>query len=313
MSDDRRSSDRPPRRQTPPRARRLRRRRLALLGAVLLLLALAVALAASLGSAHHRAGAGETIARAHDTSRSPGPRARAQAGVAPGRAQQLQVNEHILAYTSYISLGSPRKREVALTFDDGPSPYTPKILAVLRREHAVATFFEIGREVRSYPHYTAALVRAGMEVGDHTESHRALGDLPAGGQRAEIDGGAATITRAGAPPPLLMRPPYGSFDKTTLALLRARHMVMVLWSADTSDYLQPGVAKIRYVALSGARPGAIVLFHDGGGPRSQTVAALPRIISHLRARGFRLVTVSRLLRDDPPRVGQAAPVNLSGG
>ena len=82
-------------------------------------------------------------------------------------------------------------------------------------------------------------------------------------------------------------------------------MVMVLWSA-TSDYPQPGVAKIRYTAISGARPGAIILFHDGGGQRSQTLAALPRIIRRLRARGFRLVTIWQLLHDDPPPAGSSA-------
>lgn len=228
------------------------------------------------------------------------------------RMPQLHLVDRLLAYTSYVSLGSPRRREVALTFDDGPSVWTPKILRVLRREHAKATFFEIGREVEAYPRYTAELARAGMAIGDHTETHPPLAELSSAAQRREIARAASAIVRAGAPAPLLFRPPYGSFNSKTLSLLRARHMMMVLCSVDTSDYLQPGAAKIAYTALSGARPGAIILFHDGGGRRAQTLAALPRIIHGLRKRGFRLVTVWQLLHDDPPPRDQPPPHNLSG-
>ena len=87
---------------------------------------------------------------------------------------------------------------------------------------------------------------------------------------------------------------------------------MVLWSADTKDYARPGVAKIIYTAISGAQPGAIILMHDGGGDRSQTAAALPRIILRLRQRGFRLVTVAQLVADDPPSSRQPSPRPLSG-
>lgn len=310
--------DRPPpavmaRRRVPERARRQRRRRaLATCGLLALVLIVAVVVVVDLASAHHHAARRATApANAVEIRGTLRRGAGGQLVLSP--AQQLQLNDRILAYTSYVSLGAARRREVALTFDDGPSPWTPKILAVLHREHAVATFFEIGRNVLAYPRYTAELARAGMAIGDHTETHLPLAELSTTGQAQEIDQAAAAIRNAGAPAPLLFRPPYGSFDSQTLALLRARHMMMVLWSADTSDYLQAGVAKIRYTAISGARPGAIILFHDGGGRRSETGAALPRIISRLRARGFRLVTVWQLLHDDPPPAGQAPPRNLSGG
>jgi peptidoglycan-N-acetylglucosamine deacetylase len=227
-------------------------------------------------------------------------------------AQELGTNRHILSYTSYISLGAPSKREVALTFDDGPSPYTPPVLSVLERFHVKATFFEIGRNVHEYPGFTARLAKAGMAIGDHTEQHPPMALLDASAQAAELDEAAGAIQAAGAPRPLLFRPPYGSFDSTTLRLLRERDMIMVLWTVDTSDYERPGVKQIIYTALSGARPGAIILFHDGGGDRSETVAALPRIIERLRQRSYRLVTIPELLRDDPPPAGQSPPVNLSG-
>jgi peptidoglycan-N-acetylglucosamine deacetylase len=227
-------------------------------------------------------------------------------------ALELQTNRRILSYTSYISLGSPRKREIALTFDDGPGPYTPRVMSVLDRFHVKATFFEIGRNVKEYPKFTAELARAGMVIGDHTEEHPPMATLGPAEQAAQLDEAAEVIQAAGAPRPLLFRPPYGSFDATTLRLLRERDMVMVLWAVDTSDYALPGVKQIIYTALSGAQPGAVILFHDGGGDRSQTVAALPRIIERLRQRGYRLVTIPELLRDDPPPMGQPAPVSLSG-
>lgn len=217
-----------------------------------------------------------------------------------------------LPYTSYIAAGSIRVREVALTFDDGPSPYTQAILRVLRRERAQATFFETGRAIRAYPQISRAVLAAGMAVGNHTQSHAFLGRLAVSAQAAEIDGPASALRAASLPPTNLFRPPYGSFNAATLGLLRQRHTLMVLWSADTKDFSQPGVKRIIYVAVSGAKPGAIILMHDGGGPRAQTVAALPRIIQRLRQRGFRLVTIPQLLHDDPPPPGQLPPRNLAG-
>jgi chitin deacetylase len=94
--------------------------------------------------------------------------------------------------------------------------------------------------------------------------------------------------------------------------LRALHLLMVLWSVDTQDYQQPGVSVIVQRALEGAKPGAIMLLHDGGGNRSQTIAALPTIITTLRQRGYHLVTVPELLKHDPPPAGQTLPPNLGG-
>ena len=226
---------------------------------------------------------------------------------------QARAAGRVLRYTSYVQLAGHRRPDVALTFDDGPSPYTPQIIAVLRRMHAAATFFVIGRSARLYPQYVAAEARAGDEVGDHTEDHPPLAELTPSAQTNEITEARNAIHAAGAPYPVLLRPPYGSFNATTLQILRDQKMLMVLWSADTSDYLRPGVSKIIYTAVSGGQSGAIILMHDGGGDRSQTVAALPRIIVRLRQRGFRLVTVSQLIADDPPPANQPPPTPLSGG
>ena len=221
--------------------------------------------------------------------------------------------DRVLAYTPYVRLASHRVRQVALTFDDGPSQYTRAVLRILRRTHTPATFFVIGRLARAYPRLIAAEARGGFEIGDHTDTHPFLAGLPAAAQAAQITTAADAIRQAGGPYPRLFRPPYGSFDSSTLAELRQRGMLMVLWSADTKDYARPGVGKIVYTALSGAQPGEIVIMHDGGGDRRQTVAALPRIILGLRRRGYRPVTVAQLVASGPPPHGQPAPRSLSGG
>jgi hypothetical protein len=180
------------------------------------------------------------------------------------------------------------------------------------RMHTPATFFVIGRWARQYPQLVATEARDGFEIGDHTATHPFLSLLSPVAQAAQITQAAADIRAAGGPRPRLFRPPHGSFDQATVQILRAQRLLMVLWSADTKDYARPGVAKIIYTAVSGAQPGAIILMHDGGGDRSQTAAALPRIILRLRQRGFRLVTVAQLVADDPPSSWQPSPRPLSG-
>jgi peptidoglycan-N-acetylglucosamine deacetylase len=120
------------------------------------------------------------------------------------------------------------------------------------------------------------------------------------------------IEALGGRRPRLFRPPYGSFNHTTIHELRVLHLLMVLWSVDTDDYLKPGVPVILERALAGAHPGAIILMHDAGGDRTETIAALPKIIHDLRARGFHLVTVPELLLDDPPPAGEPLPPSLAG-
>ena len=218
----------------------------------------------------------------------------------------------VLSYTPFVAAGGERGRDVALTFDDGPGPYTPEVLSALEQNHAPATFFAIGKMERYFSASTEREVRDGDVVGDHTQGHLALATLSAREQREQIFEGIARVELADAPRPDLFRPPYGSFNATTLRELHAYGLLMVLWSVDTNDYLQPGVPAIVERVLAGARPGAIFLMHDGGGNRSQTVAALPGIIRSLRARGYTLVTVPQLLRDDPPPAGLPIPRSLSG-
>jgi peptidoglycan-N-acetylglucosamine deacetylase len=280
----------------------LRRRRVALaLVAALILLAVIVAV---LGSQH---GGPRTRASAVAS-------ATAAAGT-PGAGSLRQAGDpvkSVLAYTPFVTAGGVNGRDVALTFDDGPGPYTPEILSVLERERVQATFFAIGKMERYFSVSTRRAVSDGDVVGDHTESHLPLATLSAQNQHEQLFEGIARVELAGGPRPELFRPPYGSFNATTLRELHGLGLLMVLWSVDTRDYQQPGIPAIVERALAGARPGAIVLMHDGGGNRAQTIAALPTIIRDLRARGYKLVTIPQLLRDDPPPAGQPIPPSLAG-
>jgi len=283
-----------------------RRRRLAAI-AVVVVGASAAAIAAMSGS--HRQASGSTAAL-REAPQLPRP---SPVGAAGGLSQEeRQAVNSVLSYTPFVRQGGTRGRDVALTFDDGPGPYTPGVLDVLERHHAVGTFFAIGRMERYFGASTARQIRDGDAVGDHTENHRDLARLTRHELREELFEPLARAELLGDTRPRLFRPPYGSFNALTMRELHALHLLMVLWSVDTGDYLHPGVATIVARALEGARPGAILLLHDGGGDRSQTVAALPAIIERLRARGFHLVTVPRLLLDDPPPHGEPLPTSLKG-
>lgn len=214
--------------------------------------------------------------------------------------REAQAIERTRRRVPIVRMAGAQHREIALTFDDGPGPYTPLILRILKRTHTPATFFEVGEELRYFSASTAEIVRLGDPVGDHTWSHPDMTRLSRRRQRLQILHEAAVTGDQGAPFPQMYRPPYGRWDETTLRLLRASHMLMVLWSVDTDDWERPGSRRIVRNALAGAAPGAIILMHDGGGNRSETVRALPRIIRDLRRRGYRLVTVPRLLLDNPP-------------
>jgi peptidoglycan/xylan/chitin deacetylase (PgdA/CDA1 family) len=228
-------------------------------------------------------------------------------------AENAAINR-TLAYTPWVRIAGAQHREIALTFDDGPGPYTPQILTILERHDVPATFFEVGVLEHYFWASTAAIVADGDVIGDHTMMHAAMSRLSGAGQRAQLLQDASAIGRHGARFPRLFRPPYGMWNASTLRLLHRYRMLMVLWTVDTSDYRRPGVAAIVRAALAGARPGAIILLHDAGGDRSETVAALPRIIAGLRRRHYRLVTVPRLLLDNPaPRVQNIASVIGAGG
>ena len=228
-------------------------------------------------------------------------------------ARENAAIDRLLARQPLISSGGSERREIALTFDDGPGPYTPLLLDQLQRLHVPATFFEIGFMFRWFHDSVSRELRMGEVIGDHTETHPRMALLSPAAQQSQILDQAEWLHKYHGPFPRLWRPPYGSYDSATLAILRRLHMLMVLWSVDSDDYLRPGVPVIVDRVLAGARPGAIILMHDAGGDRSETIAALPPIVHALRKRGYRLVTIPQLILDDPPTRPQRLPANLAGG
>ena len=182
-------------------------------------------------------------------------------------------------------------RVIALTFDDGPSPFTPSVLAVLEQYHVPATFFEIGEEVASYPQYSRLVAEAGYPVEDHTWSHPDLTTLPASGVGAQIDMTQAEIRAVTGVAPECVRPPYDAWNATVLGQIAVRGLTTMSYSVDPKDWTLPGVQTIVNNVVGSAFPGAVVDMHDGGGNRSETVAALPQIISQLRARGYSFVSI----------------------
>jgi peptidoglycan/xylan/chitin deacetylase (PgdA/CDA1 family) len=246
-------------------------------------------------------------------------RLRALAGTGPGslaateEAAQDAAIDRTLTYTPLVRVAGTQHREIALTFDDGPGPYTPAILAELGRLGVPATFFAVGVLEKYFHASTAEEVARGYPIGDHTMGHAPMGHLSPADQKSQLLQQISAIGDYGAPFPRLFRPPYGLWNDATLKLLHKFRMLMVLWTIDSSDYRQPGVEAIVNAVLSKAQPGAIVLLHDAGGNRQQTVDAVPQLVAALRDRGYKLVTVPQLLLDNPPPADQSLPPGVLTG
>lgn len=185
--------------------------------------------------------------------------------------------------------GQRDRKVVALTFDDGPSSYTPGFLAVLRSKHAHATFFEIGQEIPGRESTMRRMLAEGHEVGNHTTHH---GSLPGYWDMAATN---ALIRAATHFQPCLFRPPGGALNSSVVEAAKRAGMRTILWDVDPTDWASPGAGAVHDRVVGAVGPGSIVLMHDGGGDRSGTLAALPTVIDALRARGYRFATVSQLL------------------
>lgn len=194
--------------------------------------------------------------------------------------------------------GTTTRKQIALTFDDGPWYQTREFLSLLERYHVPATFFEIGDQIAEYGQGGAIerrMLADGDMIGDHTWNHP---NVSAGGPfaRGEIMRAAAAIKRAtGGFEPCLFRAPYGALSPRLLTLARSLGFTTIQWDIDPRDWARPGVAAIYNNVIEHAHPGAIVEEHDGGGDRSETLAALPTEIRVLRSRGYQFVTVTQLL------------------
>lgn len=185
--------------------------------------------------------------------------------------------------------------EIALTFDDGPNPAnTPQVLAVLKRYHVHATFFDLGRLVQLYPDLARQELADGNIVGNHTWSHPDLPTLSTNSIKKQIRDSSDAIEQATGVRPIFLRPPYGDLSANVLKVINSFGMTTVIWNNDSRDWSIPGTSAIISRVLASVGNGTIILLHDGGGNRQQTIAALPGIIQHLQARHYRFVTLAQL-------------------
>lgn len=185
--------------------------------------------------------------------------------------------------------------QVALTFDDGPSPtFTPQILDILKRMRVKGTFFVVGTMVENFPAVFRRVIREGHAIANHTYAHPIGGsfaDRPRAEIRAEMDR-MQRLLRSFGVDSVGFRPPGGSWSDFIRDEAEKRGMRTILWAVDSHDWMGPTARALVRRVLDDARPGAIILLHDGGGDRSATVEALPAIIRGLRARGLEPVPIT---------------------
>jgi peptidoglycan/xylan/chitin deacetylase (PgdA/CDA1 family) len=219
----------------------------------------------------------------------------------------------VLRYPLYS--GNPYLPEIALTFDDGPNPpYTFQILAILQKYDVKATFFVIGSRAAAYPALVQQESQQGNIIGNHTWMHPQLTHLSPAAVRHELQSTSNEIQEDTDALPTVFRPPYGVFNSSVQSIAASLGLSTVLWNVDPKDWSRPGTNAIIHNVLKSVHNGSIILLHDGGGNRSETVAALPTIITRLAQRGFQFITILRMIHDLPSQgtgPAQIAPDQFS--
>jgi peptidoglycan/xylan/chitin deacetylase (PgdA/CDA1 family) len=196
--------------------------------------------------------------------------------------------------------GPAGRRQVALTFDDGPDPVaTPRLLRLLAASGVRATFFLIGERAARHPDVVRAIAGAGHEIGNHTWRHRNAWLLPPAAAAREITEGARILAGLLGPPPRLYRPPWGIVNAAALVTARRLGLATILWSVQHEGlWPRPPSAQLRHVAAR-LHDGAIVDLHDAPGlpgAPERLLALMPELLDVLDARGYRAVPVGELLR-----------------
>ncbi len=193
---------------------------------------------------------------------------------------------------------------VALTFDDGPGPYTDRLLDVLKDADAKATFFLIGNKVAADPAGAKRIAEAGMEIGNHTWEHPNMTTIPAQYVPGQLSRAQDAITAATGVTPNLWRPPGGLTDPAVDAVAASDGLAGILWDVIPFDWINDAdTAATRYMLMTQIKPGSVVLFHD---TYSSTVDLVEQFLPVLKANGYHLVTVGELL-------GPRAPGSVYGG
>jgi peptidoglycan/xylan/chitin deacetylase (PgdA/CDA1 family) len=193
---------------------------------------------------------------------------------------------------------------VALTFDDGPSPYTDRLLQILNQNDAKATFFLIGNKVAANPDAARRIVDAGMEVGNHTWEHPNMTTIPSAYIGDQLKRASDVIASATGRTPKLWRPAGGLTDDEVNQVAAQQGLAAILWDVIPFDWMNDSnTSATRYMLMSQVKPGSVVLFHD---TYSSTVDVVYQFLPVLKANGYHLVTVSQLL-------GPRAPGSVYGG
>jgi peptidoglycan/xylan/chitin deacetylase (PgdA/CDA1 family) len=190
------------------------------------------------------------------------------------------------------------KKVIALTFDDGPSPtYTPQVLALLKQYNAHATFFQVGNKMERFPNVVRQVVQEGHELGNHSMTHPYENRTGLERMRLEITQADRIIQKYQPNHPKWFRPPGGYIDNVLLEEAIKQGYKVVLWSyhQELKDWSQPGAQVMADHVIRHARNGDIILLHDGGGDRSQTIQALRVILPALKQKGYQFVSVTELL------------------
>jgi peptidoglycan/xylan/chitin deacetylase (PgdA/CDA1 family) len=194
---------------------------------------------------------------------------------------------------------------IALTFDDGPGKYEGKLLDTLKKHNAKATFFLEGQYVKSRPQYVKRMVAEGHELGNHSYSHPDFTKIEPGAIRSEIQKTQDAVKKAAGVEPKLLRPPYGLADLQVSDIAAEFGMPMILWTGGSQDWATKNVEAIKKKTLEVAKPGGIILMHDWV---KQTVDAMPSIVKTLQNKGYHLVTVSDIVKNEELEPGDIYPV-----
>ena len=195
-------------------------------------------------------------------------------------------------YFAKLQRGDPNRKEIALTFDDGPHPaFTQNLLDLLKQLNLHVTFFLVGEKVDQAPYLLSRMLQEGHDVANHTYHHVNLKKIPGELAENEIRLDNDAIRRADGQQPLFFRPPGGQYNAEVVRAAEKLKMVTVLWTDDPGDYASPGAEVIEDRLLKHVRPGAVILLHDG---MEQTYSILPDFVARMRSEGYKFVTLTEM-------------------
>ncbi|WP_445667926.1 polysaccharide deacetylase family protein [Paenibacillus sp. FSL H7-0756] len=218
----------------------------------------------------------------------------------PKKSKGLSLSQLLRKYPETLKTQGPRRKIIALTFDDVPDPrFTPQLLDVLRKYKVKATFFVVGSRAEKHPALVARMIREGHAIGNHSYNHPQFSKLSMNAFRIQIIRTENILQLLAGYKPKLIRPPYGDINEPQLKWAKSHGYKLVNWNVDSLDWRGLSKTQIKHNILSRAGRGAIILQHGGGGRGSNlqgTLQALPEIIGILRQRGYSFVTVPQMLQ-----------------